>query len=45
MLFIGWTLCQICLFEFIWVEGGAMFMKLFKGAQAIKVWEPLYYTD
>jgi hypothetical protein len=44
MLFISWTSCQLCLFEFIWVEGGVKFMKHLKGAQAIKVWEPLGYT-
>jgi hypothetical protein len=30
MLFISWTLCQICLFEFIQAEGGVKFMKHFK---------------
>jgi hypothetical protein len=45
MLFISWTLCQICLFEFIRVQGGVKFMKHFKGAQATKVWEPVHYTD
>jgi hypothetical protein len=27
MLFISWTLLQICLFEFIRVEGGVKLMK------------------
>jgi hypothetical protein len=41
MLFISWTLCQVCLFEFI-QGGGTKLIKLCKGrAQAIKVWEPL----
>jgi hypothetical protein len=45
MLFISGTLSQICLFEFIRVEGGVKFMEHFKGAQAIKVWEPLSCTE
>jgi hypothetical protein len=28
--YVIWTLCQICLFEFIWLEGGAKFVKHFK---------------
>jgi hypothetical protein len=41
MLFISWTLCKICLFEFIRVEEGVKFIKHFKGggAQAINIWE------
>jgi hypothetical protein len=31
VLLICWTLCQIRLFEFIWVEGGVKFIKYFKG--------------
>jgi hypothetical protein len=31
VLFIGITLCEICLFEFIRMEGGAKFMEHFKG--------------
>jgi hypothetical protein len=31
MLLIGWTLCQMCLFEFIQVEGDAKFLKHLKG--------------
>jgi hypothetical protein len=31
MLFIIWTVYQISSFEFIRVEGGVMFMNLFKG--------------
>jgi hypothetical protein len=31
MIFISWTLCQICLFEFIPVKGGVKFMKHVKG--------------
>jgi hypothetical protein len=43
MLFISRTSYQMCLFEFIRVEGGATFIKYFKGgAQAINVWEHLY---
>jgi hypothetical protein len=30
MLFISLTVCEICLFEFIRVEGGVKFMKVFK---------------
>jgi hypothetical protein len=32
-----------CVFEFIWVEGDAKFMKLLGGGgvQATKVWKPL----
>jgi hypothetical protein len=45
MLFIGWTLCQICLFEFIRAEEGVKFMEPVKGAQAIKVLKALHYTD
>jgi hypothetical protein len=30
MLLISWSSCQICLFEFILVEGGVNFMKHFK---------------
>jgi hypothetical protein len=43
MLLIRLTLCRICLFEFIRVEGGVKFIKHFGGggAQAVKVWEPL----
>jgi hypothetical protein len=44
MLFIGWALCHIYLFEFIRVDGGREVMNLFKGAQAIKLWEPLGYA-
>jgi hypothetical protein len=36
MLFISWTLCEICLFEFIRVEGGVKFMKLFGGEGGYK---------
>jgi hypothetical protein len=31
MLFTIWTLGQICLLEFIWVEGGVKFVKPFGG--------------
>jgi hypothetical protein len=31
VLLIKWTLCQICLFEFIWVKGSMKFMKRVKG--------------
>jgi hypothetical protein len=31
MLVVSWTLCQICLFEFIRVDGGVKYMKHFKG--------------
>jgi hypothetical protein len=42
MLFTIWTLRQICLLEFIWVEGGVKFVKPFGGGgQTIKAWEPL----
>jgi hypothetical protein len=41
MLFIKRTLCQISLFEIIQVESGVKFMKILKGAQAVKVWEPV----
>jgi hypothetical protein len=44
MLLISWTSGQICLFEFIRVEGGVKFMKHSKGGgggQAMKVWEPV----
>jgi hypothetical protein len=36
MLFISWTLCQICLFEFILVEQGVKFMKHFKEGVSYK---------
>jgi hypothetical protein len=36
MLFIIWTLCQICLFKFIRVEGGVKFMKHSKGGASYK---------
>jgi hypothetical protein len=39
MLLISWTLRHICLFECIRMEESAKFMKHFKGAQAIEVWE------
>jgi hypothetical protein len=43
------ALCHIALFEFIWVEGGVKceVHEIFSGsgAQAIKVCEPLDYTD
>jgi hypothetical protein len=31
MLLISWTSSQICLFEYIRVEGGMKFIKQFKG--------------
>jgi hypothetical protein len=31
MLFINWTLCQICLFEFIWVEGAWSWWNILRG--------------
>jgi hypothetical protein len=36
MLFVSITLCHTCLFEFIRVEGGVKFMKLFKGCARYK---------
>jgi hypothetical protein len=42
MLLISLTLYQICLLEFIRVEGGVRFMKHFKGG-AIKVWKTVHY--
>jgi hypothetical protein len=36
MFFISLTLCQICLFEFIRVEGGVKFMKHIKGGGSYK---------
>jgi hypothetical protein len=36
MLLCSLTLCQIRLFEFIRVEGGAKFMKQFKGGASYK---------
>jgi hypothetical protein len=36
MLFISLNLCQICLFEFIRVEGGVKFIKHFMGAESYK---------
>jgi hypothetical protein len=41
MLFISWALCQICLFEFIWVERAWISWNTLSRAQDIKVWEPL----
>jgi hypothetical protein len=35
LVFISWTLYQICLFKFIRVEGGATFMKHFKGGHKL----------
>jgi hypothetical protein len=35
VLLISWTVCQMCLFEFIRVEGGATFMKYFKGGRKV----------
>jgi hypothetical protein len=45
MLFIGWTLCQTCLFEFIRAEESVKFREPVKGAQAIRVLKALHYTD
>jgi hypothetical protein len=36
MSFIGLTLCKICLFEFIRVEGGVKFVKHFKWGASYK---------
>jgi hypothetical protein len=36
--FIGRTVCQMRLFEYIRVEGGAMFMKYFKGWHMLEEW-------
>jgi hypothetical protein len=39
MLFISWNLCQICLIEFLRVEGGVTLLKLvWWGAQGMQVW-------
>jgi hypothetical protein len=43
MLFITWTLCQICLFYFIRVEEAGSPWNILTGAQGTKVWEPLIY--
>jgi hypothetical protein len=43
MLFITWTLCQICLFEFIRVEGAWSLWNILRGAQAITFWEPFVW--
>jgi hypothetical protein len=42
MLFISWTLCQICLFEFIWVEGCEVH-KTFKGRHKLQYFGNLWY--
>jgi hypothetical protein len=36
MFYIKWTLCQICLFEFIRVQGGVKFMKDVKWGTSFK---------
>jgi hypothetical protein len=43
MVFITWTLCQICLFDFIGVEEAGSPWNILRGAQGTKVWEPLIY--
>jgi hypothetical protein len=46
MSFISWTLCEICLFEFIRVEGGVKFMKDFKGGASYRTLETCaIYTE
>jgi hypothetical protein len=36
MLFISWTLCRICLFSFIRVEGGVKFINFLRGGTSYK---------